>query len=245
MADEHEIIVDAQRAKAEQLAVAAPLINLFTVVATLGLFLFFWLKAEIHIWVSGALAFTIAIILSRIIALFVGMLLGRRYARQLKARLAADPLLERADTLVQCAKINAIEMFTPLFREFPCLRAVEPENWNFILTVAGVFVAATRLKNQHLGNAREQKLWDKAYKLFIQWDANAGRAFGDCKSFFERNYDALTEVGHEPQFVASNSIGFWIVWNVLGRAPHSEEERKLVRVVGGMTTHAFFDWWDD
>jgi hypothetical protein len=81
------------------------------------------------------------------------MLLGRRYARQLKARLAADPLLERADTLVQYAKINAIEMFTSLFREFPCLRAVEPDNWNFILTVAGVFVAATRLKNQHLGNA--------------------------------------------------------------------------------------------
>jgi hypothetical protein len=99
------------------------------------------------------------------------MLLGGRYARQLKARLTADPLLERADTLVQYAKINAIEMFTPLFREFPCLRAVEPENWEFILTVAGVFVAATRLKNQHFGNAREQKLWDKAYRLFIHREA--------------------------------------------------------------------------
>jgi small-conductance mechanosensitive channel len=84
---EHEIIYEAERAKAEQLAVVAPLIKLFTVVATLGLFLFFWLKAEIHVWVSGALAFTIAIISNRIIALFAGMFLGRRYARQLKARM--------------------------------------------------------------------------------------------------------------------------------------------------------------
>jgi hypothetical protein len=30
----------------------------------------------------------------------------------------------------------------------------------------------------------------------------------------------------------------------LDEHPQTEEEGKLVRVVGAMTTHAFFNWWD-
>lgn len=157
-----------------------------------------------------------------------------------------DPLLERADTLVQSANISAISMFTPMLDEYPCLRAAKPEDWDYNLTIAGVFMAATRLRNLRLGEAREQKLMDKVHERFTQWDAkNAGRAFEDCKSFFDKNYDALRNAGHEPRFIASDTIGLWIVWNVFGRAPQTDDERKLVRVIGAMTTHAFFDWWKD
>ncbi len=48
------------------------------------------------------------------------------------------PLLERADILVQSANINGISMFTPLLDQFSFLRETDPENWDFILTVAGV-----------------------------------------------------------------------------------------------------------
>ena len=109
------------------------------------------------------------------------------------------------------------------------LRAVEPDNWNFILTVAGVFVAATRLKNQHLGNAPVNRNYGtKPTSYLFSGMPTQVEPSETANRFFERNYDALTEVGHEPRFVTSNSIGFRIVWNVLGRAPHSEEQRKLV-----------------
>ena len=83
---EERDIADARRVKADQLAVAAPLIRLYTAVAAIAIFLFFWLKTEINIWVSSAIAVTIAIVSSRAIAFFVGMFLGRRYGRQLKMR---------------------------------------------------------------------------------------------------------------------------------------------------------------
>lgn len=157
-----------------------------------------------------------------------------------------DPLLVRADALVQTAHLNGISTPTVLLDEFSILRETDIENWTFILTVAGVFIAATRLRNLRLGEAREQKLMDKVYEHFTRWDSkNADRAFEDCKSFFEKNFDALTKAGHEPRFVASDAIGLWIVWNVLGRAAQTNEERKLVRVVGSMTTHTFFNWWTD
>ena len=70
------------------------------------------------------------------------------------------------------------------------------------------------------------------------------RGFEDCKRLFEREFDRLTAAGHEPRLVASDAVGKWIVWNVLRRAPQTNEEGALARATGTMVTHAFFGWWD-
>ena len=69
-----------------------------------------------------------------------------------------DPLRKQAATLVPAAKINATSMFVPLLDEFPFLREADVEHWDFILTVAGVFMGASRLNNLRLGDAREESL---------------------------------------------------------------------------------------
>lgn len=161
-------------------------------------------------------------------------------------RQKTDPLLGRANIFVQSARVNAISMFTPLLNDYPFLATVDPEDWNFALTVAGVFMGLTRLNNLNIDQAREQKLLEKVFERFVEWDPkNAVRSFDDCKSFFEKHYDALTASGHESRFVASDAIGLWIVWNVIRREPETDNERKLVRVVGAMITDSFFNWWQE
>jgi hypothetical protein len=155
-----------------------------------------------------------------------------------------DPLLERAENLVQAAQINAVGMFTPLLDRFPILRQVDVEHSDFILTVASVFMAATRLNNLRLGDDREERLMEVVAARLDQWKPDGIRGFEDCKGLFESEFDRLTKAGHEPRFVASDAVGKWIVWNVLGRPPQTDEECILVRAAGGMVTHAFFDWWD-
>jgi hypothetical protein len=157
-----------------------------------------------------------------------------------------DPLLRQADTLVQTAETYAIETFTPLLKKFSFLREVDKKHWDFILTIAGVFFAVTRLGNLRLGENRQRKLMGKVgVKLTQQNPANARRYFEDCASFYEKTFDALISAGDEPRFVASDALGSWVVWNVLGRPPHSEDERGLVRTVGGMITHTFSNWWEE
>lgn len=156
-----------------------------------------------------------------------------------------DTLLDRAATLVQAAQVNAVGMFTPLLDDFPILRQVETEHWDFVLTVAGVFMAATRLNNLRLGDAREEKLMEVVAEHLDEWKPDGMRGFEDCKGLFEKECDRLNAAGHEPRFVASDAVGKWIVWNVLGRPPETEEERTLVRSTGALATHAFFDWWDN
>ena len=160
--------------------------------------------------------------------------------------LGDDPLLKQADTLVQVAETNAISAFTPLLKKFSFLREVDEERWAFILTIASVFIAVNQLANLGLGENRQRKLMGRVGAKLIQWDpSNGRRGFEDCASFYERTLNAFAREGDDPRFVASDPLGFWVVWNVLGRPPESEEERRLVRTVGGMIHYTFLNWWKE
>jgi hypothetical protein len=156
-----------------------------------------------------------------------------------------DPLTKQAETLVQAANAKAITAFVALLDKFPLLKSVDTKQWDFVLTIAGVFIAVTRLSNLKLGEHREEELLMKVSAALDQWDAANGiRGFEHCKSVYERNYDLLTNSGHERRFITSDAIGWWIFWMLFeAHQGGSEKERELIRVVGVMVTNAFFDWW--
>ncbi len=154
-----------------------------------------------------------------------------------------DYLDRQAHSLVDAAKVQAAGSYLPLLDRFPVLQTCPPERWDFFVTVAGVFIAATRLNNLSLPESRENRLMDKVASDLNKWSSDGIRAFEDCKTLFDREYDCLVAVGHDSQFVAADAIGAWIVWNSLGRQPTTAEEISLVRAAGGLTIHAFHIWW--
>jgi hypothetical protein len=158
----------------------------------------------------------------------------------------SDPLRGKAERLVSSASVNAVTMFLPMLDQHPLLKKVDPEQWDFLLTIAGVFMAATRLQNLQLRDDRQRELMEVVAHCLTAWSPENGiRGFEDCRAMFERTFDALTSTQHESRFIASDSIGSWIVWNLLGRSPEAEEERKLVRAIGVSVVHNFFSWWSD
>ncbi|MDA3790327.1 MAG: hypothetical protein PF503_17770 [Desulfobacula sp.] len=154
-----------------------------------------------------------------------------------------DPLQKQADSLVSAAAIHATSVFVPLLDKFPFLEKANVEHWDFIVTVAGIFMGASRLNNLHVGDAREKILMKTVAEHLVEKYQDGIRAFEDCKGLYETEYDRLAATGHDPTFLASDAVGKWVVWNVLGRAPESHDECILVRTIGGMVTHTFFDWW--
>lgn len=154
-----------------------------------------------------------------------------------------NPLQKQADTLVSAAVINATSVFVPLLDRFPFLEKTDVEHWDFIVTVAGVFMGASRLNNLHVGDAQEEMLMETVAEHLVEEYPDGIRAFEDCKGLYETEYDRLATAEHDSTFLASDAVGKWIVWNVLGRAPESRDECMLIRTIGGMVTHAFFDWW--
>src|SRR6266446_4938310 len=104
-----------------------------------------------------------------------------------------DPLRERAERLVPSAKIYATSLFVPMLDQFPLLRNVKPDQWDFVVTIAAVFIAATGLKNLKKGDTREEKLMEIVARGLDDLDPKNGiRGFEDCKAMYERTFDGLT-----------------------------------------------------
>ena len=154
-----------------------------------------------------------------------------------------DPLLERARSLVPAARANAGGMLRPLSDQFSSLLGANDQQWDFVVTVAGVFMAATRLNDLHLEDRREESLMGMVAERLDEWDPDGARGFEDCKAFFETTYNKLTSAGHDPRFIASDALGNWIVWNILGRAPRTDDELMFARTTGAMVIHHVHDWW--
>lgn len=157
---------------------------------------------------------------------------------------ASDPLEARAATLVDAARLNATGAFEPLLDRHAFLAEVDLGDWDFIVTVAGVFIAASRLASSEVREEIQDQLMVVVAEKLDTLDSRGLAAFEDCKGLFEREYDRLERSGHEPRFIAADALGIWIAWNVLGHAPASEDEVAFVRGIGSLVTHAFFDWWE-
>jgi len=154
-----------------------------------------------------------------------------------------DPLQNQAESLVPAARVNATSMFAALLEKFSLLREADVEHFDFIVTTAGVFMASSRLNNLRIGDTREEQLMETVAESLMEWDSDGIRAFEDCKDLYETEYDRLAAAGHEPRYFSSDAVGKWIVWNVLGGVPQTQDEYMLVRTSGTLVTHAFFDWW--
>lgn len=162
----------------------------------------------------------------------LGKLLGRKDSKD-----------DRAGALVQFAKINATTLFVPLLEQYPALRSVDTEQWDFIMTVAGVFMGLSRLNHAGFSESERRRISNVVSDQLDSWNSDSIRGFEDCGAFFDREFDRLTTAGQEPLFIGADALGLWIIWNVLGRQPKSREEIQLARTVGTMVIAAFFDYW--
>jgi hypothetical protein len=154
-----------------------------------------------------------------------------------------DPLEDRATRLVDAARTMAFAAATNMGDQHRPLRQVDQEQIEYFMTVAGVFIAATRLNNLQVGEQREDRLMEIVANSLNAWDPGGVVGFEDCKNLFESECQRLRAKEYPPQFLHSDALGIWIVWNLLGHSPGNEEEAALVRATGALVTHAFFEWW--
>jgi hypothetical protein len=156
-----------------------------------------------------------------------------------------DPLLERADILVHAAWIGALDTSGILNEQFPIFRRIDQAHFCFMVTIATVFVAIDRLRSADISENLAARLVERLSQRLTSWNPKySARAFAHCKSFFERNFNALTAIDHDPKFLAADVLGTWIVWDCLDRAPEATDEHQLSRVIGVTLVEEFYDWWN-
>lgn len=157
-------------------------------------------------------------------------------------------LRSKAGKLVQYAHLNAIGSALPFLDEFPAARKVDPADWNFFVTIAAVFIGASRLTALKLSTTAEEELMEIVVQCLTQWDNRALAAYDDCKGCFEYVFDQYegrgVYKGSGAKNLASDALGSWLMWNLFKQAPN-DNELALQWALGAMTINAVFNWWSD
>lgn len=159
---------------------------------------------------------------------------------------SSDNLIGHANHLVDSAKLYAIGSFSTASNSYYILLKTNPKDWDFVITVAAVYIAATRLNNLELDDNRQEKLMEIVAKNIREWNRDGINAFEDCRRVYESEYARfvnMTEYQKNNSFLTADALGVWIVLNILQRSPETDEEISLVRATGSMVTGAFFDYW--
>ena len=150
--------------------------------------------------------------------------------------------------LLPSAKIACISFYTSLLEKFPSFNSVSPKDWDFFFPIASVFIATIGMEKIKINNEFKSELSGIYGKALDEWSSEWNRAFNDCSDFFWRTAEGL-QLSNDPVYIQSpqyriaDSIGSWLVWNLIGHSPELEDERKLVRVVGNLASEEFINWW--
>jgi len=153
----------------------------------------------------------------------------------------ASLLKDRTQQLVGAARVLAVGSYMPISNQVPILGTVDTDDWDFFMTVAGVFVAATKLHHLDVTEQVEDALMAVVSRDAHDWNDRAIDALEDCQQFYERTCDGLKDGG---RFASADAIGAWIAWNLLRRQPDAPAEWQLVRAAGLMVTASFVNWWE-
>ncbi len=154
--------------------------------------------------------------------------------------------IESGEKLPSAAKVLAVSSYVTFSNNYPIVRRIKPERWDFVLTVGGIFMAASQLNHENISEDDEDALLDRITNAAVKIYPDSVDACDDCRGFVDRAYDGLAkeaEYRSNPQYLFSDCLGGWVVWNLFGHAPSNEDERQLVRELGGFLVHSFVSWW--
>jgi hypothetical protein len=142
--------------------------------------------------------------------------------------------------------VFATSSYTTVTNRFPNVCDIDLKHWNSILTIGGVFVGVSQLNHESLSQHTKDSILDIVSAAVTAWQTDGSNAIEDCRQFVDDTYErfeSLPEYKRDPQFLFSDSLGSWVVWNLFGHAPSTEDEGQLVRVFGGMLVNSFMYWW--
>jgi hypothetical protein len=165
---------------------------------------------------------------------FLDRLLGRKKTE--------ETWTNSAKLLVSASVTHSLLIADQISAQFPSLN-IDRRQWNFVLTVASIFVALSSLTKHSLPSAQEDALIDIVAEDLRRWDPSGMGGFENCKSVFEQEFGRLTAAGHEARFIGSDALGMWIAVSLIRRQPYTQEECQLVRVAGATVIHSFLNWW--
>jgi hypothetical protein len=97
-------------------------------------------------------------------------------------------LIENAQKLPHASKILAVNSYTQFLDKYPIIAKIKPDRWDFVLTIAGIFVAVSQLNHENIPQQNKDCLLDAVTIAAIEIYPDSVEACEDCRNFVDRTY---------------------------------------------------------
>jgi hypothetical protein len=147
----------------------------------------------------------------------------------------------RAEALVADSKINAVSMLTELRLEPSVLDNVNSDHWDLMVTIAGVYAAIAGIHSMQHTKQELTTTFETINVKLRELDPNAENTYRDLHFMLEgvQKRRMASENDSDHHYFKSD-LGYWIIEEVLGHRPQSEQRRALAYRVGSMVMDAMY-----
>ncbi len=147
----------------------------------------------------------------------------------------------RAEALVTVSKINAASMLTVLREKRSVLDNVDSDHWDLIVTIAGVYAAIAGIHSMQHTKQELTTIFETINVKLRELDPNAENIYRGLHFMLEETQKSRTaSKNNSDDHYYKSDLGYWIVEQVFGHRPQSEQRRELASRVGGMVMDAMY-----
>jgi len=147
----------------------------------------------------------------------------------------------RAEALVSVSKINAVSMLTVLRKERSVLDNVFSDHWDLIVTIAGVYAAIAGIHSKQHTKQELTTVFETINVKLCELDPNAENISMGLHFMLEGVQKSRTASENDSDnYYYKSDLGYWIVEQVLGHRPQSEQRHALANRVGSMVMDAMY-----
>jgi hypothetical protein len=150
---------------------------------------------------------------------------------------ANDHLIKSSRGLVPTARNTAKALNTPICAKFPEAASFDMKAWDLFLTVGFVWAALSALETANVPKTEIEEIRGIVGESLARIFPKGLQALDHCTLFMNQT------MGSNAQLQVNDALGYWIVWNLLGRNDFTDDESNFVRVLGDIAMKEFATFW--
>ncbi len=152
---------------------------------------------------------------------------------------------DKVEKLVPSANILAISSFTKFLNGHNELKKVDPKEWDFFVTVAGISVGLMGLADKVTNESEYNRLTKILSTKILQWDKRGELALTDLMARIVKYRDKMMSLPPD-EFTKmwASLISAWCLVNLKLEVPRNKPSNLMIEL-GMLLTVSFHDWWNE
>ena len=151
---------------------------------------------------------------------------------------------DKVNKLVPVADILAVTSFTNFLTTYKELEKVDPKEWDFFVTIAGISIGLTGLANKIKDDSEYDRLTELLSSQITKWNEHGEFALTNLMTYIAKHQNYMEKLPpDEATKYWAAVIGFWCFANI-GLDVPKDKPSNFMSELGMLLIISFYNWWE-